>query len=259
MGTAKEFRPKPRPIPAQKVSCGGAILDARRAVFLPESGILAVADLHLGYAWVQRRRGVLMPVSTPDSTLTRLIPLLADYRPRTLVVLGDLVHQAVALPALREELKSLVRILPEGTGLVICPGNHDRDLSKLLVSLELPLQVKPVLTIGRYRLHHGDQPASAVKGNAQLVLSPEEPVDVIGHEHPAIRLGDGVATEAKVACFLEADRVLVLPAFSDWAAGCEIRRGPFLGEVARSARFHTAYACLGQRLLPIPLRPPVGG
>ncbi len=237
----------------------GAILDARRAAFLPESGILAVADLHLGYAWVQRRRGALIPVSKPDSTSVRLAPLLADYRPRTLVVLGDLVHQAVALPALREELESLVRILPQGTGLMVCPGNHDRDLSKLLAPLGLPLRVKPVLPMGRHRLHHGDGPLSAVKGNADLALHAEEPIDVIGHEHPAIRLGDGVATEAKVACFLEADRILVLPAFSDWAAGCEIGRGPFLGEVARSARFHTAYACLGPRLLPIPLRPLVAG
>jgi len=230
------------------------ILDARRALVLPAEGILAVADLHLGYAWVQRRRGALMPLSAPDSTGSRLAPLLAEYRPRQLVILGDLVHQAIAVPALSEELSSLVKLLPAGTELVICPGNHDRDLARLLESLGLPLRLVSVLKVGGYRLHHGDRPKPIEAAEAaDFSLASGPLIDVIGHEHPAVRLGDGVATSAKVPCFLLADSTLVMPAFSDWAAGCEFGRGPFLGEVARDARFHSAYACLGPRLLRLPL------
>jgi metallophosphoesterase superfamily enzyme len=56
-----------------------------------------------------------------------------------------------------------------------------------------------------------------------------------------------------VPCFIASDEALVVPAFSDWAAGCDIQRRSFLGPIARRARFHTAYACLGPRLLEIPL------
>lgn len=53
----------PRPMPStgiRKVQLATGIevvLDARRAMVLPSEGLLALADLHLGYSWVQRHRG----------------------------------------------------------------------------------------------------------------------------------------------------------------------------------------------------------
>ena len=38
-----------------------AVLDARRAVWLPRSRCLAVADLHLGEAWARRAPGAAVP------------------------------------------------------------------------------------------------------------------------------------------------------------------------------------------------------
>lgn len=231
----------------------GVVLDARRALFLSETTTLVVADLHLGYAWVQRQRGALLPVAGPQSTLDRLSRLLADYQPRRLVILGDLVHRAVALPALESELHSLAQRLPPSVEWTICTGNHDQGLASLLGNrFRTPApQLTAQWSTGRFRLHHGDR---AAETSGPLALSAEDPVDVIGHEHPAIRLGDGVATQAKVPCFLRAQDVWVLPAFSNWAAGCEIGRQPFLGPVAQRARFHTAFACLGARILKIPLQ-----
>jgi len=231
----------------------GVVLDARRALFLSETATLVVADLHLGYAWVQRQRGALLPVAAPQSTLDRLTQLLDVYQPRRLVILGDLVHRAVALPALESELNSLAQRLPPSVEWTVCTGNHDQGLASLLgnrIRTPAPQLVAQWCT-GRFRLHHGDRPGDSA---GPLALSAEDPVDVIGHEHPAVRLGDGVATQAKVPCFLKANDVWVLPAFSDWAAGCEIGRQPFLGPVARRAQFHTAFACLGPRVLKIPLQ-----
>jgi putative SbcD/Mre11-related phosphoesterase len=229
------------------------VLDARRALFLSEAATLVVADLHLGYAWVQRQRGALLPVAGPPSTLDRLSQLLDVYQPRRLVILGDLVHRAVALPALESELHSLAQRLPPSVEWTVCTGNHDQGLASLLgTRIRTPApQLVAQWSTGRFRLHHGDR---EVERSGSLVLAPEDPVDMIGHEHPAVRLGDGVATQAKVPCFLRAHDVWVLPAFSDWAAGCEVGRQPFLGPVARRARFHTAFACLGPRILKIPLQ-----
>src|ERR1043166_5268414 len=60
----------------------GVIFDARRAVYFRDHRLLAVADLHLGYAWSHRAQGQLMPVATKDSALDRLRALVTDYQPK---------------------------------------------------------------------------------------------------------------------------------------------------------------------------------
>lgn len=229
----------------------GLTLDARRAAFLPSFSVLAVADLHLGYAWAQRTRGLLLPVSTPDLSVPRLAALVNDYAPETVVLLGDIVHRAVALPALQAALTGLCDALA-GRRILFCLGNHDRQIERLVADWKLPVSVTSEYRLGRFRLRHGDDRATAVDSSS-FALEGESPLAVIGHEHPALELGDGVASRTRAPCFLVSGEVVILPAFSDWAAGCVVGRDSFLGTTARSTRFRTAYACLGPRLLPIPL------
>jgi len=73
-----------------------------------------VADVHLGYAWTQRQRGALLPLAEVGETASRLLALQAEYRPATLVLLGDLVHG----PPLAEPVEAGVR------DLVFCPLNN---------------------------------------------------------------------------------------------------------------------------------------
>jgi metallophosphoesterase superfamily enzyme len=75
----------------------------------------------------------------------------------------------------------------------------------------------------------------------------------MGHEHPAIHLHDHVTTSVKCPCFLAGPRILVLPAFSGWAAGSNIRSSRFLSAFARHATFTHAYAILAERILPVSL------
>ena len=238
--------------PPQRITLGsGLVLDSRRAVFLPAFSVLAVADLHLGYAWVQRTRGLLLPVSTPDRTPERLAELVADHAPKTVALLGDLVHRAVAVPGMESALRELCDAL-SGTELVLCPGNHDHRIGPLLTEWRLPVRLSPGLRLGPFHLHHGDDPVPA-DPRAGFQLDGECPVSITGHEHPAIELDDGAATRARVPCFLVSENAVVLLAFSDWAAGSVLGRDSFLGTTAQGAWFHTAYACLGPRLLPLPL------
>jgi metallophosphoesterase superfamily enzyme len=75
----------------------------------------------------------------------------------------------------------------------------------------------------------------------------------MGHEHPAIHLHDRVTTSVKCPCFLTGPRILILPAFSSWAAGSNVRSTPFLSAFAREALFSHAYAIVAGRILPVPL------
>ncbi len=221
----------------------GHFFDARRAVYFQEHGLLAVADLHLGYAWAHRAHGQLLPVGAPDDALPRLGSLIADYAPAHLVLLGDIVHRALPIPALTGQLRGLLGLANTGLKLSLLAGNHDSKLQGLLRELGAPDVLRKELRAGNDLFLHGDRPPTVAA-----------PRCVIGHEHPAFSLGDGVATSQKFPCFLIADDVVALPSFSAWSAHTSIASGPFLSPIARAARFHTALAILGDRLLPIPLR-----
>lgn len=203
-------------------------LDARRAIWFEKLSLLAVADLHIGYNWAHRHQGQMLPLHQPDDTVSRLRQLCADYRPAELLLLGDIVHRALPLPEIEAQLAELFAEL-RGTPLRLIAGNHDRFLEKLITQ---PLETEYLA--GGFRFVHGHQTAAC----------PER--IVMGHEHPAICIGDGVTTSVKCPCFLISPRVIVLPAFSLWAAGG--------AELPLRHRFQRAVAIMGDKLLPIPLK-----
>jgi len=220
----------------------GIVFDARRAIYFREQNLLAVADLHLGYAWTHRAQGQLLPVAPKDNALDRLRALLAAYRPKRLVLLGDIVHCALPIPALLEELRALLSVAGDECELILLAGNHDRKLQQLLNELNAKDILRGELAAGENLFLHGD-------------CAPRQAATrcVIGHEHPAISLGDGVATSRKFPCFLIAENVITLPSFSSWSAHTPFPFYEFMSPIAKAARFQTALAILGDRLLPIPL------
>ena len=68
------------------------------------------------------------------------------------------------------------------------------------------------------RYFHGENPWA--KQTLQQEI-PNPPNIILGHEHPAITVSGGVASHVKCPCFVAGTGVLVLPAFSRWAAGSE--------------------------------------
>ena len=219
----------------------GIWLDHRRAVYLEAERILCVADLHLGYAWAHRFSGQLMPLRGEEDLLSRLSDLCSFYNPAHLAVLGDIVHQAVPVAEVMQELTSLFDGLREICGLKLILGNHDKKLKKLAAVIS-DLEFVPQFETEKFLLTHGNTPPSAPKD--KLVL--------MGHEHPGISLGDGIRS-AKFPCFLVSKKVLLLPAFSLWAAGTDIRSYEFMSALAREARFTQAVAICGKKLLPVKL------
>src|SRR5215213_7897108 len=203
----------------------GIVFDARRAVYFREHELLAVADLHLGYAWSHRAQGQLMPVAPKDNALDRLRALIADYKPARLILLGDIVHRALPLPALIDELRALLCVADTECNceLVLLAGNHDRKLQQLLKELGAKDALRNEYVAGENVFLHGDKPAThSAKRH------------IIGHEHPAISLGDGVATSRKFPCFLIAEDVLTLPSFSSWSAHTPFAHYDFMSPIARS-------------------------
>lgn len=223
------------------------LLDARRAAWLPRSRSLAVADLHLGEAWVRRARGQLMPLGIVDTTVTRLRALLESYQPERLILLGDIVHAALPIDGIQRAVQELASLEHEGLVLEWCLGNHDRQLPRQLERWGITARTVRQVNLPEAILLHGDQPP--------------EPADlerhasswkIQGHLHPALMLDDGIASRAKVPCFLVNPGRLVLPAFSEMAAGVAVDRSGLVQDAGGSLRFESAIACLGPRLLRIP-------
>jgi DNA ligase-associated metallophosphoesterase len=222
----------------------GLVLDARRAVWLAETRTLVVADLHLGYVWAHRHGGQMLPLGVREDTAERLLALIADYDAREIVLLGDIVHRAVPVAELRAELGTLFRDVGARVALTAVAGNHDRQLAALLRTSGVVATLVREHRCGPHVLLHGDQAGGSAEAGGRVF---------IGHEHPAISLSDRVAHSMKCPCFLVGPRVVVLPAFSGFAAGGEVRGGRFLGPVAQAATFETAVAILAGKLLAVPL------
>lgn len=217
--------------------------DARRALWLESDRVLVVADLHLGYAWAHRHAGQLMPLSMREDTTDRLVELQRDYGPKETVLLGDIVHRTVPVPALEAALQDLVKRVSATSKLTFVRGNHDQQLEHLTARCFKDLKLETEARFGHNLLIHGDQVVTTTKVERIIM----------GHEHPAVWLDDGVATGMKCPCFLVSPRVVILPAFSRWAAGMEVGRHRFLSPLARATRFTMAAAILGDKLLPVRL------
>lgn len=225
----------------------GVWLDARRAVWLAAPRALLVADLHLGYAWVERQRGRLFPL-VEDDVAARLSALAADYRPAVVALLGDVLHARVEIAAVRAELGAVLAAVPDTAELVWIAGNHDRDQVHLPAWRNAPLELVEAHALGAHVCTHGDAATwaglSGRLGEGGMVF--------MGHEHPAVRLGDSVATSVKAPAFLVGERLVVLPAFSAWAAGVTVGDAPPLSRLLAEANRMQVVAILGKRLLPLP-------
>ncbi len=175
------------------------LLDARLALFHERERWLAIADLHFGFELSQRAAGRLVPLWGMESSRTRLLQLLADYAPRQLILVGDLVHDHVAA----EPLQQLLAQIAQHCDVIAIAGNHDRKLPRTIPLL-------PSFATEEFEFHHGDCQREN-SGRTQI----------IGHLHPSATLRDGAGLQLRFPAFVQKMTCWVLPAFSPWASGTE--------------------------------------
>jgi putative SbcD/Mre11-related phosphoesterase len=171
----------------------------RVALHLP-TATAVVADPHLGYDEARRRAGEAVPPRSPDEQLTPLGRVLARHGCRRLVVAGDLLEDGRCRDALSAFRSWLTAAGAQLVGLV--PGNHDVGVAE---AGDFAVCAEGV-RLGDWRVVHGDREL------------PEGPV-VQGHEHPWFRWRGRLSAP----CYLVGANRLVLPAFSDDAAGVNVR------------------------------------
>lgn len=200
------------------------VADSAGALYWPEQGLLAVADLHLEKASSFAARGVLLPPYDTAATLGRLGQLLAYYAPRTLVALGDSFHDRRGPARLDDADRATLAALQRGRDWVWIAGNHDPDPAEGIGG-----RFASTLTVRPLTFRH--EPQRAAVG------------EIAGHLHPVARVARrGRAVSRR--CFACDGRRAVMPAFGAYAGGLNIRDRAF-AEVFETLAF-TAHM-LGER------------
>ena len=173
------------------------LLDGRLALFHKTERWLAVADLHFGYELSQRAAGRLVPWWGMATIADRLGELVNEYAPRSLIVLGDLVHDKTASRAAGQFLRQLAARCE----VVIVAGNHDRQLRG-------EIEMHDSFDTPQFHFHHG-----------HCEIEAADRVQIIGHHHPAAVITDGAGLRLKCPAFVQQSSCWIMPAFSPWAAG----------------------------------------
>jgi DNA ligase-associated metallophosphoesterase len=191
----------------------------QKAAFLASSRTLLVADAHIGKSSTFRALGVPVPHGTTGETLAALSSLIATWRARRVVFLGDFLHSAHAQAPATIGALARWRRAHAALELVLVRGNHDDRAGDPPAHLGVQVVDEPFACDGLALCHH-PRPRRGT-----YVLA--------GHLHPCVSLGSRSFDQLRLPCFWLGDDVGVLPAF-----------GAFTG-------MHPIRAAAGERVFPV--------
>jgi DNA ligase-associated metallophosphoesterase len=180
-----------------------------KAIFLPESDTLLVADAHFGKATSFRQLGVPVPKGTTEETLGVLTRLILRLEVKRIIFLGDFLHSHRSLAP--DTLAAMVRWreLHSAVELTLIRGNHDANAGDPPVALDIQAFEEPLMHRGIALCH---QPRAI---DDVFVLA--------GHLHPCVSLGGRAHDWHRLPCYWFSDRLGVLPAFGAFTGMQAIR------------------------------------
>lgn len=197
---------------------------------------LVIADIHMGYEEAINKTGVLVPRMQYKDTIARLERLFASLKKEKLavnkiIINGDLKHEfgTISETEWRNTLGILDFLLKKCRHIILIKGNHDTILGPIADKRDVA--VKDYELIGNTLVCHGDViPDKKLLEKAKTII--------IGHEHPAVALREGIRAE-KFKCFLKGrwkgKDLLVMPSFNLTVEGSDIltekQLSPFLKEI----------------------------
>ena len=180
------------------------MLDPMGGLFWPETGLLAVSDLHLEKGSSQARNGSLLPPWDTHATLDRLTLLLRRWKPRIVVTLGDSFHDPEAASRLPRAELARLNAMTEAHSFIWVLGNHDpHPPNGVGGAFVEEFATHPLL------FRHEAVPRAAVG-------------EIVGHHHPKASIPARGATVSR-PCFVFDSRRLMMPAFGAYTGGLDVR------------------------------------
>jgi len=182
-----------------------------KAAFIAASRTLLVADVHIGKAVSFRALGVPVPHGTTGETLAALAALVASWRAKRVVFLGDFLHSRRSHASATIATVTEWRERHAEVELVLVRGNHDDRAGDPPRHLRIDVVDEPLTSDGFALCHHPHPRRGA------YVLA--------GHLHPCVSLGGRGWDHLRLPCFWFGDEVGVLPAFGAFTGMHPIRAG----------------------------------
>jgi uncharacterized protein len=205
------------------------VLDCDGALYWPDEGLLAIADLHLEKGSSFAARGVLLPPYDTATTLGRLARVVARYAPRAVIALGDSFHDRNGPARMATGDRAALVALQRGRDWIWIAGNHDPDAAKGIGG-----SFGAVLAVGALVFRH--EP-SGVDG------------EIAGHLHPVARVS-GHGRSVRRRCFASDGTRLIMPAFGAFTGGLNVRDRGF-ADIFGTFAF-TAHMLGNGRIYPFP-------
>ena len=191
-------------------------LSPDRCIYWEEEQSLILSDLHFGKTGHFRKAGIAVPQSVYREDLLRLLCGIQYFRPRQLLVVGDLFHSRE-----NKELALFLKWREDFPDLEIqlIQGNHDILHESWYTQAGIALR-QDVLTVGPFSFVHditdvadvsateravAERDAAPARGKAGYYFS--------GHIHPGIRINGMGKQSLKFPCFYFGPGYAVLPAF----------------------------------------------
>jgi uncharacterized protein len=143
---------------------------------------LLIADPHLGWEMQLQEKGIHVPSQT-SKILNKLIAIINEYKPDSLVILGDVKYTVVShLFGEWQDIPDFFRKLQDTIdNVAIVRGNHDANLEPLLPE-NIELLPATGAVIGDVGVFHGHKwPSPLLLGCKTLVM---------GHLHPVVVFRD---------------------------------------------------------------------
>ncbi len=192
----------------------------KKALWLPKSKTLVIADLHIGYEEALNKQGILVPRRQFEELKKGVTELLNKFKPKTIVINGDLKHEFGEISRQEwVETTEILDLLLKRAGVILVRGNHDTILKPIALKKGLEVRDYYCIKTEKICILHGDK----IPVNSEVYKSN---IIIIAHEHPSISLRDGMKVEM-YKCFLlgrwHRKMLIVMPSMMPFIEGMDIR------------------------------------
>jgi putative SbcD/Mre11-related phosphoesterase len=215
-----------------------------KALWVKSKKVLIIADLHIGYEEALNKQGVLVPRTQFKETEKELKELLKKVKPKVIVINGDLKHEfgEISEQEWEETLKILDLLSKYSEKIILIKGNHDNILGP--IAKKRNLDVVKYYCVNGICMVHGDKILKDKKVISSKIL-------IIGHEHPAIALREGVKVE-RYKCYLlgkfKKQKLVVMPSFIPMLEGTDIKKESLLSPHLKYKIHHFEVFILGDKI-----------
>ncbi|MDH7517785.1 MAG: metallophosphoesterase [Candidatus Thermoplasmatota archaeon] len=202
--------------------------------------ILLVADLHIGIESELREQGI-NTASQTQTMMDHLIVLFKKYKPKEIILLGDIKHNIPSSTIQeREDVKNFLETVQQYGIVHIIPGNHDGNIQKITPT-SITIHPSDGFTMENLGFVHGHRwPSEEIMRCEQVIMA---------HTHPTIMLIDRLGYKTFESCWLKAKtvrekleekykkpgdpQILILPAFNPLCGGISVNKEGIMGPMGK--------------------------